>query len=122
MCNLIYRLAIGFTCCALGVLGLLVLGIAMYPNFIWLVKNIFLPGMFNGFAGLISTFVAIYASQDGVSYGPTTIAALVTTGTCSLICSVPVLIYAIKNREIISEHTVRMLKGMKLMREGGGEI
>jgi hypothetical protein len=92
----INRITIGFGCCAFGGIGLFVLWIKLSHNFLWLLSSIFIPGMFNGLAGLISTFVSIYGSQEGVHYGATTIATLAATGGCAVICGLLTGIYLFK--------------------------
>jgi hypothetical protein len=100
----IYRIIIAFTCCGIGTFGLCILWIRMRHNCVWLLNSIFIPGMFNGLSGLISTFVGIYGSQTGVSYGTTTIATLAATGGCAVICSGLGLIYWFKKRRVVRDH------------------
>jgi hypothetical protein len=71
-----------------GGIGLLYLVVSHWGNYDWLLGNIFIPGISSGFAGLISTFVNIYSSEDRVQYGATTIVTLAVTGGCIVICGV----------------------------------
>ena len=54
-------------------------------NYVWLVSSIFVPGLLSGMAGLISTFVGIYAINDG-AYTTSSIASLAVTGTSTVVC------------------------------------
>jgi len=60
--------------------------------------------MFNGLSGLISTFVNLYGSQDGVHYGATTIATIAATAGCAIICGFLTIIYAIKKHFVQRHH------------------
>ncbi|KAF8498106.1 hypothetical protein F5888DRAFT_1803022 [Russula emetica] len=73
-------LTIGFTCCGVGAIGLCYVWRRFRHNYVWLLSSIFIPGMFSGLSGLISTFVNLYGSQQGVHYGTTTIATIAATG------------------------------------------
>ena len=54
--------------------------------------------MFSGLSGVISTFIGIYGTQQGVHYSGTTIATVAATGGCSVICGFLSLIYAVLKR------------------------
>ncbi|KAH9986115.1 hypothetical protein BJV77DRAFT_84067 [Russula vinacea] len=96
----INRLVIAFICCGIGTFGLCLLWWKWSHKYAWLLSTIFIPGMFSGLSGVISTFVGIYGAQQGVHYGRTTIATLAATGGCSVICGFLSLIYAfLKRRE-----------------------
>jgi hypothetical protein len=58
-----YSLVVGFTCSGIGALGLCVLWWRWSHNYIWLLTSIFIPGIFSGLSGLISTFVNLYGPQ-----------------------------------------------------------
>ena len=72
--------------CIFGGVGLIWIGLRNADNYIWLLSKIFIPGMFNGLSGLITTFVSIHNSKNGVHYGATTIGTLIATGACTIIC------------------------------------
>ena len=72
MWDSIYSLAVGFSCCGIGALGLCVLWWRWSHNYIWLLTSIFIPGMFSGLSGLISTFVSLYGPE--ISFNSTEIA------------------------------------------------
>jgi hypothetical protein len=71
-----------------GGIGLLYLVWSHWGKYDWLLGNIFVPGISSGFAGLISTLVNIYSSEDRVQYGATTIVTLAVTGGCIVICGI----------------------------------
>jgi hypothetical protein len=73
-------------------------------NYIWLLKNIFVPGAFNGLSGLITTFVNVYATQNPV-LGASSIATLAVTGACTVICgSLAMFYYFWKLNPINQDH------------------
>ncbi|KAN0113548.1 hypothetical protein V8E52_007612 [Russula decolorans] len=88
-------LTLGIGCCVVGGIGLLLLVVHHWGNYDWLVGNIFIPGMSDGLAGLISTFVNLYGSGAGVHYGATTIVTLAVTGGCTVICGLLAVICAV---------------------------
>ncbi|KAF8463964.1 hypothetical protein DFH94DRAFT_825221 [Russula ochroleuca] len=93
-------LVIAFTLCGIGTFGLCLLWLKWWHKYAWLLSTIFIPGMFTGLSGVISTFVNIYGAQEGVHYGATTIATVAATGGCSVICGFLALIHAfLKRRE-----------------------
>ncbi|KAN0114264.1 hypothetical protein V8E52_006914 [Russula decolorans] len=97
-------LVVGFTCCGVGTIGLCLLWWRWAYNYVWLLTRIFIPGMFIGLSGLISTFVNLYGSQDCVHYGATTIATITVTGGYAVICGLLTIIYTIKRRLIKIRH------------------
>jgi hypothetical protein len=106
-------LAIGFTCCGIGAIGLSYLWWRFKHNYVWLLSTIFVPGMFSGFSGLISTFVNLYGSKtNGVHYGTTTIATIAAIGGYTAICSFLTLIYTIK-RHLTKRHHDRVSQDFK---------
>ena len=119
LCDPFYRLIIAYTFCGIGTFGLCIIWYCIHPNCVWLLDNIFTQGVLNGLSGLISTFVGIYGSQDGVSYGTPTISAIAATGGCTAICSVLWLIYYYQKWKIVREHE-RENEGHKSSGEGGG--
>jgi zinc transporter ZupT len=61
-------------------------------NFVWLRDSLFVPGMFNGLTGVISTFAAIYGTEDG-SYSLVSKITLGVTGGSMVICAFLAAIY-----------------------------
>jgi hypothetical protein len=122
MWDSINRVAIGFTCCGIGTTGLCVLWWIWRRKYAWLLGTIFIPGLFHGLSGIISTFVSLYGVQNicdglkhGVHYGPTTIATVAATSGCSIICFTLALIYGFLKRSERKE-----LKKSQGGQEGGG--
>ncbi|KAF8463967.1 hypothetical protein DFH94DRAFT_857897 [Russula ochroleuca] len=97
-------LVIAFTCCVIGTIGLCVLWWRWSHKYAWLLSTIFIPGMFSGLSGVISTFVGIYGAQEGVHYGVTTIATVAATGGCSVICGFLAAIHVILKRRENARH------------------
>ncbi|KAI0264076.1 hypothetical protein BGY98DRAFT_484964 [Russula aff. rugulosa BPL654] len=80
-------LGLGVTFCTVGGTGLLCLGLSNWNNSLWLLNNIFIPGTFNGFSGLIASLVNIYSSgHHHAPFGATSIATLAVTGGFTAIC------------------------------------
>jgi uncharacterized membrane-anchored protein len=102
--NSIYRLVTGFACSGFGGIGLCYLWWCRRDNYLWLLGSIFIPGMFSGLSGVISTFVNLYGSEDGVHYGATTIATLAVTGGCAVICGFLTVIYSILKYRVKRRH------------------
>jgi hypothetical protein len=106
------RLGLGIGCCVVGGIGLLWLGWRHWDDGAWLVGNIFVPGWSSGLAGLISTFVNLYGSDDSVHYGATTIATLTVTGGFIVICGYVAGIYT-----VVKVLTILRAKRYHVMRE-----
>jgi len=77
-------LVVGFSCSALGGIGMCYLWWHHRKNYAWLVDSIFIPASFGGLSGLISTFVDIYANKNG-AYNAASIASVGVTGGCAVI-------------------------------------
>ena len=87
-----------YVLCAISTSVLLWLWWRQRGNYVWLLRNIFVPGMFNGLSGLITTFVSVYASQKGQggpTLGSTSIATLAVASTCTLVCGLLAIIYTL---------------------------
>lgn len=78
-------LAVGFSCCIIGAIGMCFLWWRQRANYPWLVSNIFVPVWLSGMAGLVSTFVGIYAHNNG-AYTTLSIATVAVTGASVVIC------------------------------------
>ena len=74
--------------------------------------------MFNGISGLISTFVSLHNSKNGVHYGATTIATLVVTGGCTVIFGSLTVYYTVLKIRYIKHHNLQMRED----KCGGGEM
>jgi len=89
---------VAYCVCAISTTVLLWLWWRQWNNYVWLLRNIFVPGIFNGLSGLITTFVSVYATQKdqfGPSFGASSITTLVVTAACTVICSFLAVIYTI---------------------------
>jgi hypothetical protein len=84
-------LSLGIVCWVVGGIGLICLIWCHSDNYVWLLDSIFIPGTFDGLSGLISLFVNIYGSSDGVHYGATSIASLAVVGGYTVTCGVMAL-------------------------------
>ena len=121
----ICRLVIGFTCCGIGAIGLCVLWYRWSHNYIRLLTSIFIPGIFSGLSGLISTFVNLYAPEvkinnsqvstdglpiactgSGIHYGVTTNATIAAAAGCAVICSLLTAVYSIR-MYLVKRHHIR---------------
>ncbi|KAK5987422.1 hypothetical protein PT974_11549 [Cladobotryum mycophilum] len=58
-------LAIAAVMCGISASGMFVLSIIHRRNYVWLVNKLFLPGMTNSLAGLVSTLIGVYTQQHG---------------------------------------------------------
>jgi hypothetical protein len=116
----IYRLVVGFSSCAFGGIGLCFLWWRWSHNYVWLLGSIFIPGTFSGLSGLISTFVNLYGSQDGVHYGATTIATLAATGGCAVICGFLTAVYSVLKHHVKRRHDREHASAKSGSSDGGG--
>ncbi|KAH6604855.1 hypothetical protein Trco_006562 [Trichoderma cornu-damae] len=58
-------LVIAAVMCGVSAVGMLVLTTKHAKNYVWIVNKLFLPGMTNSLAGLVSTLVGVYTQQHG---------------------------------------------------------
>ncbi|KAL6700383.1 hypothetical protein J3F84DRAFT_119675 [Trichoderma pleuroticola] len=58
-------LVIAAVMCGISAIGMLVLTILHSKNYVWIVNKLFLPGMTNSLAGLVSTLIGVYSQQHG---------------------------------------------------------
>ncbi len=91
----INRFILGFACCGVGLIGLGCIWYRVGHNYVWLLSSIFIPGVFNGVSGLISTFVNIYSSQDGIHYNKLIFTTIGASGGYAVICGFLTMIYTI---------------------------
>ncbi|KAI9799603.1 MAG: hypothetical protein M1833_003918 [Piccolia ochrophora] len=97
--NAVYRtvrnaplLWVAAICCVIGGCGMFGLWMRWRRNYVWLINRIFLPGLLNSLAGLISTLVNVYTARDG-NFSVTAKATVGVTGACTLIFLVLFLLY-----------------------------
>lgn len=95
---------IAFICCGIGATGMCYLWWRWMYNYVWLVNRIFLPGLLNSLAGLISTIANIYGVQHG-EFSTTSKITMVVTAVSTLICGVVTLYYSLwKLRRVKQKH------------------
>ncbi|KAG5645693.1 hypothetical protein DXG03_005531 [Asterophora parasitica] len=127
---------IAWVCCGIGAGGMIYLWWRWMNNYIWLVNKIFLPGLLNSLAGLISTLANIYGVQHG-EYSTTGKVTIIVTGTSSLICGLTTVFYMLwkirrvkqaHDREVgqssAGKHGEGLIDGMKRKagEKGGGRV
>ncbi|RDB26836.1 hypothetical protein Hypma_005368 [Hypsizygus marmoreus] len=95
---------IAFICCGIGAVGMVYLWWRWMYNYVWLVNRIFLPGLLNSLAGLISTIANIYGVQHG-EFSTTSKTTIIVTGVSTFICGVGTLFYSLwKIRRVKKRH------------------
>ncbi|KAF9044382.1 hypothetical protein BJ165DRAFT_195991 [Panaeolus papilionaceus] len=85
---------VAWACTGIGIIGMLWLTWRWRRNYIWALNKIFMPGLLNSLAGLLSTLASIYGSQDGQITRPSRITLIVLV-SCSGVCLILVAIYAL---------------------------
>lgn len=79
-------LVIGAIICAVAVIGMACLSFRYRKNYVWMLNKLFLPGVANCLAGLISTLVGVYSSQHGV-WSATAKFTAIAEGICLGVCA-----------------------------------
>ncbi|KAJ3473196.1 hypothetical protein NLG97_g10458 [Lecanicillium saksenae] len=59
-------LALAAIMCSISVIGMASLALRHMNNYVWILNKLFLPGVANCTAGLISTLIGVYTQQKGV--------------------------------------------------------
>ncbi|KAI5794268.1 hypothetical protein DFH27DRAFT_565720 [Peziza echinospora] len=85
-------LYVATACSAIGVLGMCALWFKWRRNYVWILNRIFLPGMLNSLAGIISTVVNVHTAQQG-KYSLTAIITVVVTASSTAINGILWLVY-----------------------------
>ncbi|KAK2467910.1 hypothetical protein APHAL10511_000205 [Amanita phalloides] len=102
--NHIPLFVIAFLCCGIGAAGMGYFWWRWMNNYVWLVNKIFLPGLLNGFTGVISTLASVYGAQNGEFSSASKTTIIVTTST-TFICGVLTSYYLLwKIRRMKLEH------------------
>ncbi|KAI6044567.1 hypothetical protein EDC04DRAFT_2640980 [Pisolithus marmoratus] len=100
--NNVPLLVIAWVCTGVGAAGMLWLWWRRRKNYIWIVNKIFVPGLLNSLAGLISTLTNIYSSVGALSgtagalgalISTTALSTIIATGAIIVICALLVVIY-----------------------------
>ncbi|KAJ7067367.1 hypothetical protein C8F01DRAFT_980254 [Mycena amicta] len=79
---------VAWACTGIGAAGMLWLWFRWYANYIWLVNRIFLPGLLNSLAGVISTLSSVLGAQDAtlsIASTSTIIVTSATAGVCGIL-------------------------------------
>jgi hypothetical protein len=89
------RFAIGYVCCLINGFAICWLWYLRKDETEWLFTNLFSAGLINAFSGLITTFVNVYAVQNG-TIGPSTKSTFVLVSFCTFVYAVLTAVYARK--------------------------
>jgi len=63
-------------------------------NYIWILNRIFLPGLLNSLAGIISTLANAFGAQHG-TFSRTARVTIAVTSVVAFVCAVLVLVYSL---------------------------
>ncbi|KIJ62240.1 hypothetical protein HYDPIDRAFT_30509 [Hydnomerulius pinastri MD-312] len=83
---------IAWVCTGIGATGMLWLWWRWQNNYIWVTNRIFVPGLLNSLAGVISTLTSVYGAQAG-TFSTTAKSTIIVTGAVAVICGLLMLIY-----------------------------
>ncbi|CAG9949612.1 unnamed protein product [Clonostachys rosea f. rosea IK726] len=78
-------LVIATVCCAVAAIGMIILALVHVRNYIWLVNRLFMPGMANSLAGLISTLISVYTQKNG-DWSITARVTIIVEGSYMFVC------------------------------------
>lgn len=90
--NNVPLLVIAWLCTGIGSCGMIWLWWRWHDNYIWIVNRIFVPGLLNSLAGVISTLTNVYGTQGGF-FSTTAESTIIITGVITIICGILVLVY-----------------------------
>ncbi|KAJ7472701.1 hypothetical protein FB451DRAFT_1036025 [Mycena latifolia] len=79
---------VAWVCTGIGAAGMTYLWYRWQANYIWLVNRIFMPGLLNSLAGVLSTLASVLGSQDATLSISSTSTIIVTSslaGICGLL-------------------------------------
>lgn len=80
-------LVVASICCGAGAAGMIWLSVRWRRNYVWLLNRLYLPGVLNSLAGLISTLVNVYASQNG-TWSITALVTGIVEACCMVVCGI----------------------------------
>ncbi|KAF8066775.1 hypothetical protein FPV67DRAFT_1417146 [Lyophyllum atratum] len=112
---------IAFICCGIGAGGMCYLWWRWMYNYVWLVNRIFLPGLLNSLAGLISTLANIYGVQHGEFSTPGKV-TITVTGASTLICGVATSYYSFWKLRRVKQRHDREIGKERAGRHGEGLV
>lgn len=85
-------LVIAAIMCGISAFGMLYLAFRHAKNYVWIVNKLFMPGMTNSLAGLVSTLIGVYSQQHGTWSITAKITAMVE-GASFCVCGSLFLLY-----------------------------
>ncbi|KAG2143170.1 hypothetical protein BD769DRAFT_1348213 [Suillus cothurnatus] len=83
---------VAWVCTGIGGVGMIWLWWRWQRNYIWIVNRIFVPGLLNSLAGVISVLSNIYGVQHG-TYSTTSESAIIVTVAVAVVCGCLILLY-----------------------------
>jgi len=84
------------SCSGIGALGMCWFWYRWQSNYIWLIKNIFMPGALNSVAGVISTLSSVYATYNTTrkfTFSGTSKSTIIATGGLTVVCGMLTVFY-----------------------------
>ncbi|EGN94404.1 hypothetical protein SERLA73DRAFT_188270 [Serpula lacrymans var. lacrymans S7.3] len=78
---------IAWICTGIGAAGMLWLWWRWRNNYVWIVNRIFVPGLLNSLAGIISTITSVYGGHQG-EFTTTSKSTIIVTAAVALVCGV----------------------------------
>ncbi|TPX15700.1 uncharacterized protein E0L32_000034 [Thyridium curvatum] len=83
---------VGVLFCSMGGLGMFCLALRWRHNYIWLLNKLYMPGILNGIAGLLSTLTIVYSQQRG-DWGPSATVVAIVEASVTLTCMLLFFVY-----------------------------
>ncbi|OAX43436.1 hypothetical protein K503DRAFT_681200 [Rhizopogon vinicolor AM-OR11-026] len=83
---------IAWLCTGIGAIGMIWLWWRWQKNYVWIVNRIFVPGLLNSLAGIISVLSNIYGVQNG-TYSTPGKSAIIVTVAVTVVCGCLVFVY-----------------------------
>ncbi|KII85408.1 hypothetical protein PLICRDRAFT_44704 [Plicaturopsis crispa FD-325 SS-3] len=75
---------IAWVCTGIGAIGMIWLWWRWKDNYVWLVNRIFMPGLLNSVAGIVSTITSVFGAQHGRFTAASTTTIIVTAATAGV--------------------------------------
>lgn len=85
-------LVIAVICSGVGAAGMLWLWVRWRQNYVWLLNRLYLPGVMNSLAGLISTLTGVYAQNHG-NWSITAKVTAIAEGASMVVCGLLFVLY-----------------------------
>ncbi|KAI6044566.1 hypothetical protein EDC04DRAFT_318933 [Pisolithus marmoratus] len=97
-------LVIAWVCTGVGGAGMIWMWWKWRKNYLWVVSRVFVPGLLNSVAGIITTVTSAYETEGNLS-GSSVRATIIVTGAVAVICGILVVIYqCVFIRRLRKEH------------------